>query len=138
MHVFCWNFFTRSKRWSRSNSVSVVSAYGLEDRAIKVRSPTEAKGSFPVTSKSRPALGSTQHPVQWVFYWKVLSPEVKSGQGMTLTTHPHLVQRSSRSYIYSPSLRLHRCVVGLLFAFRPKMILSCSISRETVCEIHVT
>jgi hypothetical protein len=28
--------------------------------------------------------------------------------------------------------------VGLRFAFRPKMILSCSISRETVSEIHVT
>jgi hypothetical protein len=95
---------TRSQRWSWSNSVSVVSAYGLEDRAIKVRSPTQAKGSFPVTSKSRPALGPTQPPVQWVGYWKVLSPEVKSGQGMTLTTHPHLVQRSSRSYIYSLSL----------------------------------
>ena len=33
---------------------------------------------------SRPALGSTQPPVQWV-------PGVKSGRGMTLTPHPLLV-----------------------------------------------
>jgi hypothetical protein len=34
---------------------------------------------------SRPALGSTQSPVQWV---PGLSPEVKSSRGVTLTPHP--------------------------------------------------
>jgi hypothetical protein len=29
------------------SSVSIVSGYGLDDRAIKVRSPAEAKGFFP-------------------------------------------------------------------------------------------
>jgi hypothetical protein len=28
------------------NSVSIVPGYGLDDRAIKVRSPAEAKGFF--------------------------------------------------------------------------------------------
>jgi len=51
---------------------------------------------------SRPALGPTQPPVQWVP--GVLSPGVKRGRGVTLTTHPHLVPRSwmSRSYTSSP------------------------------------
>jgi hypothetical protein len=35
---------------------------------------------------SRPALGPTQSPVQWVP--EVLSPGVKGGRGVTLTTHP--------------------------------------------------
>jgi hypothetical protein len=42
-----------------------VSGYGLDDRAIEVRSPAEAK-DFALTSVSRPALGPTQPPVQWV------------------------------------------------------------------------
>jgi len=39
----------------------------------------------------------------------VLSPGVKRGRGVTLTTHPHLVPRSgmSRSYTSSPPKRLH-------------------------------
>jgi hypothetical protein len=28
------------------SSVSIVSGYGLDDRAIEIRSPTEAKGFF--------------------------------------------------------------------------------------------
>jgi hypothetical protein len=31
---------------SRGSSVSIVSGYGLDDRAIEVRSPAEAKGIF--------------------------------------------------------------------------------------------
>jgi hypothetical protein len=45
------------------SSVSIVSDYGLDDGAIEVRSPAEAKG-FPLVSRS--ALGPTQPPVQWV------------------------------------------------------------------------
>jgi hypothetical protein len=62
---------------------------------------------FPLASVSRPALGPTQPPVQWVP--GVLSPGVKRGRGVTLSAHPHLVPRSwmSRSYISSPPKRLH-------------------------------
>jgi hypothetical protein len=52
---------------------------------------------FPLAFVTRPALGPTQSPFQWVPGF--LSP-VKRGRGVTLTTHPHVVPRSwiSRSY----------------------------------------
>jgi hypothetical protein len=81
---------------SRCSSVSIVSGYGL-DRAMEVRSPAEA-GEFFLWP-----LRPTQSPVQWVP--GILSPGVKRGRAVTLTTHPHLVTRSrmSRSYTsYSP------------------------------------
>jgi hypothetical protein len=54
------------------------------------------------SSVFKPALGPTQSPVQWVP--GVISPGLKRGRGVTLTTHPHLVPRSrmSRSYTSSP------------------------------------
>jgi hypothetical protein len=83
------------------SSVSTVSGYGLDDREIEVQSPAEAR-HFPLASVSRPALGPSQSPVQWVP--GVLSLGVKGGRGVTLTTHTHLVLRSrmSRSYTSSP------------------------------------
>jgi hypothetical protein len=85
---------------SRGSSVSIVSGYGLDDRAIEVRSPAGAR-IFPLTSVFRSALGPTQPPVQWVPV--VLSLGVKRGHS------PHLVPRSrmSRSYTSSPPKRLH-------------------------------
>jgi hypothetical protein len=68
------------------SSVSMVSGYGLHDRAIKVRFPAEAKGFFSLTSVFRPALGLTKPPVHWVP--GVLSAELKRGRGVTLTIHP--------------------------------------------------
>jgi hypothetical protein len=57
---------------------------------------------FPASSVSIPALEPTQPPVQWV--QGVLSPGLKRGRGVTLTTHLHLVPKlkMSRSYISSP------------------------------------
>jgi hypothetical protein len=52
-----------------------VSDYGLDDRAIGVRSPAGQR-VFPLASVSRPALGPTQPPVQWLP--GVLSPGVKA------------------------------------------------------------
>jgi hypothetical protein len=88
--------------WSRGSSVGIVSGYGLDNRAIQMQSPAEAKDFFPLASVSRPALGPTQPPIQWVL--GVLFPGVKCSQGVTLITHPHLVPRSwmSRSYASSP------------------------------------
>jgi hypothetical protein len=63
----------------------LVSGYGLDDRAIEVRSPAEAKG-FSSSLCAGPALGPAHPPVQWVP--GVLSPGLKRGRGVTLTTHP--------------------------------------------------
>jgi hypothetical protein len=83
-----------------------VSGYGLDDRAIEVRF-WAGERNFPVASVSRPALGPTQSPVQWVP--GVLSPLLKRGRGVALTTHPYPVpwSRMSRSYTSSPPKRLH-------------------------------
>jgi hypothetical protein len=60
-----------------------VSGYGLNDRTIEVRSPAEAKMTFPLTSVSRPALGPTQ-PVPGV-----LSPGTKAWPGRDADHSPH-------------------------------------------------
>jgi hypothetical protein len=90
---------------SRVSSGSIVSDYGLDDRAIGVRSPEGAKDFSCILCVQ--ALRPTQPPVQWVP--GVLSPGVKRGRVVMLTTHPHLVPRSimSRSYTSSPPKRLH-------------------------------
>jgi hypothetical protein len=92
--------YLRKKR-SRGSSGGIVSDYGLDDRAIEVRS-RQRQIIFLLAPASRPALGPTQPPIQWVP--GVLSPGVKRGRGVMLTTHPHLVPslRMSRSYASSP------------------------------------
>jgi hypothetical protein len=66
------------------------------DWTAGVRSPRQR--FFLLTSASRPALGPTQPPMQWVP--GALSPGVKRGRDVILTTHPILVPwlRKSRSY----------------------------------------
>jgi predicted aspartyl protease len=59
--------------------------FRLHGQAIKVQSPGEGNEFF-LYLVSRPALGPTQPPVQWVP--GVLSPGLKRGRGVTLTTHP--------------------------------------------------
>jgi hypothetical protein len=85
----------------RVSSGSIVSDYGLDDRAIGVRSPAEAKDfSFSLCVQT----GSGAHPASCTMGTGGLFPGEKSGRGVTLTTHPHLVRRSgmSRSYTSSP------------------------------------
>jgi hypothetical protein len=80
------------------SSVSIGSGYGLEGRDSRI---------FSLTSASRPALGPTQPPVQWVP--GALSPGVKRGRDVMLTAHPLLEQRSRkcRRYNSSPPKRPH-------------------------------
>jgi hypothetical protein len=80
------HFFT-----SRGSSVSIVSGRPGFD-------PRQRKRIFSLPSASRPALGPTLPSYTTVT--EVLSPGVKRGRGVMLTTHPLLVPRlrKSRSY----------------------------------------
>ena len=64
------------------SSVVIATGYGLDGLGINSR----CRQDFP--HLSRPALGPTQPPVQWV---PGLSPGVKSVRDVTLTPHPLLV-----------------------------------------------
>jgi hypothetical protein len=78
--------------------------------------PSRGERIFPIASLSRPALGPTQLPVQWVPV--VLSPGVKRGLGVTLTIHTYVMPRSrmSRSYNSSPPSSFVACS-GTALAF---------------------
>jgi hypothetical protein len=54
---------------------------------------------------SRSALGPTKPPAQWVLGHS----RAESGQGVALTTHPHLEPRLKKEYSYTstPPLGLH-------------------------------
>jgi hypothetical protein len=87
---------------SWGSSVSIMSDYGLDDRAIGVRSPAGAKdfsSNFCVQTGSEEA-----HPASCTMGTRGPFPGAKCGWGMTLTTHPQLVPRSamSKSYTSSP------------------------------------
>jgi hypothetical protein len=100
----CWNFSIVCfyLRAGVAQSVQCLTT----DRTAEVRSPTGQR-IFPLTSESRPALGPTQPPVQWVT--GALSPGVKRGRGVMLTTHPLLVPRTRKrgSCTSSHPKRLH-------------------------------
>jgi hypothetical protein len=63
--------------------------------------PRQRQRIFPLISASRPALGPTQPPVQWVL--GALPPGVQRCRGVMLTTHPLLVPRSGKSRSYTSS-----------------------------------
>jgi hypothetical protein len=83
--------------WSRGSSVSIVSDYGLDDRAIEVRSPAEAR-DFSCSHCVQTGCGA--RPASCTVGTGFTFPGVKRGRGETLTTHPHLVPGllMSRSY----------------------------------------
>jgi hypothetical protein len=94
-------------RQGPGSSDSIVSDYGLDDRAIGVRSPAGEKdfSIYPLCPDrlwGPPSLLSNG-------YRGVLSPSEKRGRGVALTTQPYLVPRSrmSRSYTASSPKRLH-------------------------------
>jgi hypothetical protein len=78
-------YYLECQLGSRVSSGSIVSDYGLDDRAIGF-DPRQGQRIFPLASVSRPAQGPTQPPVQWVP--GVLSLGVKRGRGVMLTTYP--------------------------------------------------
>jgi hypothetical protein len=99
------NYRTYYLEWSRSSSGSIVSDYGLDDRAMEVRSPREADFS------SSPCVqtGSGAHPASYPMGTLGSFPGGRARPGRDLTTHPHLVPRlrMSRSYTSCPPMCLH-------------------------------
>jgi hypothetical protein len=67
------------------SSVSIVSDYGLDDRAIGVRSP---EGSKDVSSNLYVQTGSGSHPAFCTVGTGGPFPRAKRGGSVTLTTHP--------------------------------------------------
>jgi hypothetical protein len=73
---------------SRDSSVSTVSNYGLDYRAIGIRSLARAKD---FSSTLCVQTGSGAHPASYPMGTGVPFPGgVKRSRGVTLTTHPHL------------------------------------------------
>jgi hypothetical protein len=66
--------------WGRDSTVGIASRYGLGNPGIESRWGQE------LLHLSRPALGPTQPPIQWV---PGLS-RGSNGRGVALTAHPHL------------------------------------------------
>jgi hypothetical protein len=101
--IFNISFYQQQEPGS---SVGIVSDYGLDDRAIGVLYPTEAKD---FSCSLCVQTGSGAHPASCTMGIEGTFPGAKHGRGVTLTTHPHLAPRSrmSRSYISSPPKRYH-------------------------------
>jgi hypothetical protein len=76
------------------------------------------------------ALGPIQPPVQWVP--GVPSSGLNRGRGVTLTTHPHLVQRTSmsKSYITSSDLSVFMACSGTALVFA-------SLSKRNIVYLQV-
>jgi hypothetical protein len=92
--------------------------YGLDDRAIGVRSPAEARHFSSILCVQT---GSGARPASWTMGTGFPSSGLKRGRWLTLTTHSHLVPRSrmSRSYMSSPLKRLHGALLhSSSFSFR--------------------
>jgi hypothetical protein len=89
---------------SRVSSGSIVSHYGLDDRAIGVRFPAGAK-DFPCSLCVQTGSGATQPPVQWVP--GVLSPGVKARPGRDADHSPpsSVEVENEELYLLSPKRR---------------------------------
>jgi hypothetical protein len=90
------------KSVSRGSSVSIVSGYGWTTGRSRF-DPRQRQRICSLASVSRPVLGPTQPPVQWVP--RVLSPGLKRGRRVTLTTHPHLMPSRDEYELYLLSIQ---------------------------------
>jgi hypothetical protein len=90
---------------SRDSSVVTALGYRLDDRDSRDRFPEEA-GNFSFHHSVQN--GSGAHPASYSMHTRVSFPGGKSGWGVKLTTHIHLVPRSKNAWSYtSTPIRLH-------------------------------
>jgi hypothetical protein len=84
---YSWNsILWPSGSWD--STVGIATGYGLDDRGVKVKSPGRVK-NFYFSALSKPTLGPTQPPIQWV-------PGSFFRGGLKLTTRILLVLRSRK------------------------------------------
>jgi hypothetical protein len=83
---------TRFKRRSRDSSVGIATGYVLDEQGGRSSSPDGAK-NFHFSVSSRPALGSTQPPIEWV-------PGVKR-QGREADCSPPTSAEVKKMWIYT-------------------------------------
>jgi hypothetical protein len=97
-----------SRKGSRGSSGSIVSDYGLDDRAIGIRSPAGAKD---FSSSLCVQIGSGAHPASCTMGTGGPFPGGKARPGRDADHSPHLVSRSwmSRSYTSSPPSAFMAC-----------------------------
>jgi hypothetical protein len=94
---------------SRGSSVGIATGYGLDDRVQGFDSRRGLRAPL-FSTASRPALRSTQHPIQWVPV--VLSPEVKWPGREADHPRPSSVEvKKERSYTFTP-ISLHGVVLS--------------------------
>jgi hypothetical protein len=100
---FCFNSYACDEPGS---SVSIVSGYGLDDRAIEVRSPAGAKD---FSSSLCVQTGSGAHQASCTMGTGGPFSGGKARSGRDADRSPHLVPMSwmSRSYTSSPPKRLY-------------------------------
>jgi hypothetical protein len=102
--VLCY-YLSLYNRQEPGSSGSVVSDYGLDDRAIGVRSPVGRKD---FSSNLCVQTGSGAHSASCTMGTGGPFSGTKRGRSVTLTTHRYQVPRlrMSRSYISSTPMRL--------------------------------
>jgi hypothetical protein len=87
---------------------------------LVLRAPSRDVIHFDLTEYTQITIVQTSyevHPASYPMDTGVLSPGLKSGRGVTLTLHPHLVPRSTiRIYIFPPPpLVTYMAVAGHLY-----------------------
>jgi hypothetical protein len=120
-----WTSYGKERSWD--SSVSVVSDYMLDEWGSV---PGRGKRLFlyPLCPDRLWGPPNLLHNG-----YRVLSPGVKRGRSVTLTTHPHLVPRSimSRSYIHLP---LVACIAVSDSFYMEKVFFYISMYDPSICQ----
>jgi hypothetical protein len=96
-----FQFRMRSLAFSIDSVVGIATSYGLDDRRGRSSSPGRVKNVL-FSKSSRPALRSTQSPIEWVP--GALSPGVKRS-GNEFDHSPPTSAEVKKMWIYTPSWR---------------------------------